>query len=170
MANLSTVLLEFDSQYFFVDSTGIILIRTTLAFFLSFTQIRRFSSIIITLLEVDFFVSLTFSSFLGHRPRSRIVAELLDNLPPLSLPVHFRVLESSQVLVTLVTPWDLAVRVLHDRVQAAPLFIGEPRGLRIEGLEVPPELLVQPRLVQLQGDNVGLSLQAPVCLLVGAAL
>ena len=79
-------------------------------------------------------------------------------------------MESSQVLVTLVTPWDRAVRVLHDRVQAAPLFIGEPRGLRIEGFEVPPEFSVKPRLVQLQGDDVGLSLQAPVCLLIRTAL
>ena len=155
-------------------------------FLVSFTQIRRFSSVI-TFFEVACFLSLTVSSFLYHRPRRRIVAELLDNLPPLSPLVLFGVLESGQVLVP---PVDLegTVRVLHDRVQAPPLCVGEQLGPGgtpwsplvpcnlvpwrdpLEGLEEPPELFVQPRLVQLQGDNVGLSLQAPVVLLVGAAL
>ena len=114
-----------------------------------------------------------FPLFLYHGPRSRVVAELLDHPPPLPLPVQPRVGEPSQVPVPPIAPLG-AVRVLHDGVEAAPLLVGLPRGgLCVgDGAEVPPELLVQPRLVQLEGDDVGLSPQAPTVgglLSVGAA-
>ena len=113
-----------------------------------------------------------FPLFLYHGPRSRVVAELLDHPPPLPLPVQPRVGEPSQVPVPPIAPLG-AVRVLHDGVGAAPLCaVGLLKCGNPEGAEVPPELLVQPRLVLLEGDNVGLSPQAPTVgglLSVGAA-